>query len=93
VNFLKAKSQYRAVYDERKTKTMETRPEWGVHPHGKNKVYMAHYHADAQRVMAKRFVIEFWKAWWQATGQEPPTKPYAVRILGHDEEADVVPYG
>jgi hypothetical protein len=92
-NFLKNKSQYRRVYDERRKHTEANRPEWGIHPSGKKKKYLAHYHADAQRVMVKRFVIEFWKAGWFAEGFDPPTEPYAVRILGHDLEADIVSYG
>ena len=92
-NFLRAKSQYRRVYDERKAYTEEHRPEWGVNPKTKKPNYKAHYHADAQRVMVKRFVVEFWKASWLAEGMEPPTEPYAVRILGHDLEPDIVSYG
>lgn len=92
-NFLRANSQYRKVYDERKEYTKKHRPEWGEHPSGKDKEYNAHYHADARRVMVKRFVVEFWKAGWQAEGLEVPTKPYSIAILGHDEEPDIVPYG
>ena len=92
-NFIKSNSQYRKVYDERRKYTKQHRPEWGVHPSGKKKEYLAHYHADAKRVMVKRFLVEFWKAGWQAEGLEVPTKPYPVAILGHDEEPDVVPYG
>jgi len=91
-NFIKSGSQYRRVYDERKKYTVQHRPEWGVNPKTKKEGYKAHYHADARRVMVKRFVMEFWKAGWLASGQEVPTKPYAVRILGHDEEPDIVGY-
>ena len=92
-NFIKSCSEYRRIYDERRKYTSKYRPEWGVHPHGKKKEYLAHYHADATRCMVKRFLIEFWKAGWYASDLEPPTKPYAVNILGHDEEPDIVPYG
>ena len=91
-NFIKSNSQYRVVYDERRKHTKENRPEWGVHPNGKKKEYLAHYHADASRVMVKRFLVEFWKAGWLAEGLEVPSKPYPVAILGHDEEPDIVPY-
>lgn len=91
-NFIKAGSQYRRIYDERKAYTAQNRPEWGIHPTTGKKGYKAHYHADARRVMVKRFVIEFWKAGWLAEGLEPPTEPYAVRILGHSLEEDVVRY-
>jgi len=91
-NFIKSNSQYRKVYDERKAYTAQNRPEWGVNPKTKKENYKAHYHADARRVMVKRFVVEFWKAGWLAAGLEPPTEPYAVRILGHDLEPDVVAY-
>lgn len=91
-NFIKSNSQYRKVYDERKKYTAQHRPEWGINPKTKKEGYKAHYHADARRVMVKRFVMEFWKAGWLAAGREVPTKPYAVRILGHDEEPDIVSY-
>ena len=92
-NLIRSNSQYRRVYDERRAYTKVHRPEWGVHPHSKTKEYNAYYHADAKRVMVKRFVVEFWKAGWLAAGLEVPTKPYPVAILGHDEEPDIVPYG
>ena len=92
-NMLKSDSQYRVVYDERRRKTAEGRLDWGVNPKTKKEGYKAHFHADAQRVMGKRFVVEFWKAGWLAAGKEVPTKPYPVAILGHDEEPDIVPYG
>lgn len=92
-NLLKSNSQYRIVYDERRVKAEQSRPEWGTNPKTKKEGYKAHYHADAQRVMAKRFIVEFWKAGWLAAGKEVPTKPYPVAILGHDEEPDIVPYG
>ncbi len=97
-NFIKSGSQYRTAewcdqsYDGRRRKTARTRPEWGLHPTTGKPGYKGHYHNDARRIMVKRFVTEFWKAGYLATGQEPPTKPYAVRILGHDEEPDIVPY-
>ena len=92
-NLLRADSQYRRIYDERKAYAKTHRPEWGKHPNGGDKEYNAHYHADARRAMVKRFLIEFWKAGWLASGLEVPTKPYPVAILGHDEEPDIVPYG
>ena len=92
-NFLRADSQYRRIYDERKSYTSKHRPDWGTNPKTKKTEYKAHYHADAQRVMVKRFVVEFWKSGWRAEGLEAPTKPYPVAILGHDEEPDIVPYG
>lgn len=91
-NFIKSKSQYRKAYDDRRRYTEQHRPEWGLHPTTKKPGFKGHYNADARRVMVKRFVIEFWKAGYLATGQEPPTKPYAVKILGHVEEPDIVPY-
>ena len=91
-NFIKSGSQYRKIYDERKAYTAQHRPEWGINPKTKKENYKAHYHADARRIMVKRFVTEFWKAGWLAEGREVPTEPYAVRILGHDLEEDVVPY-
>lgn len=90
-NFIKSNSQYRRIYDERKAWTMENRPEWGIHPSGKKKVYMAHYHADASRIMVKRFIHEFWDNGWLLSGVQPPSKPYAVAVLGHDMENKVVP--
>lgn len=90
-NFIKSNSEYRRIYDERKEYTMENRPEWGKHPKGKDKLYMAHYHKDARRVMVKRFVHEFWDNGWLLSGVQPPSKPYAVAILGHDMENKVVP--
>jgi len=92
-NFIKSNSQYRKVYDERRKHTKQIHPEWGINTKTKKTGYKAHYHADAKRKMIKRFIIEFWKAGYLAEGKEPPTKPYAVRILGHDEEPDIVPYG
>ena len=97
-NFMRANSQYRRVYDERAKKTKQTRPIWwnlnedGTKNKGKN-MHPKHGYSDAKRVMVKRFLIEFWKAGWQAEGLEPPTEPYAVRILGHDLEKDIVAYG
>ncbi len=92
-NFMRSNSQYRRVYDDRKKYTAEHRPEWGTNTKTKKTGYKARYHADAKRVMVKRFLIEFWKAGWLAEGLEPPTEPYAVRILGHDLESDIVSYG
>ena len=92
-NLLRSNSQYRCVYDARREYTKVHRPGWGVHPSKKGKEYKAHYHADANRVMVKRFLLEFWKAGWLAEGLEVPTKPYPVAILGHDEEPDIVAYG
>jgi len=91
-NFIKSKSQYRVIYDRRKAYTAQHRPEWGINPKTKKENYKAHYHADARRIMVKRFVTEFWKAGYLAAGLEVPTQPYAVRILGHDLEEDVVSY-
>lgn len=92
-NLLKSGSQYRVVYDERRKRTEQSHADWGTNPKTKKEGYKAHYHADAQRVMAKRFVVEYWKAGWLAVGKDVPTKPYPVAILGHDEEPDIVPYG
>jgi len=92
-------------YDGRKKKMMRERPEWGVlkDKNGeivrkkdgspKNPNYLAHYDKDARRIMMKRFVVELWKAGWLAAGKTPPTEPYAIRILGHDAEPDIVSYG
>ena len=96
-NFIKSNSQYRSVYDERARKTKITHPEWWHMDEEGNKLktpnkHPKHGYRDGVRVMVKRFVIEFWKAGWLAEGFVPPTEPYAVRILGHDLEPDIVPY-
>lgn len=90
-NLLRSNSQYRVVYDERRERMEEERPSWGEHPSGKDKKYNAHYNNDAKRYMVKRFVQEFWDASYLCKGAQPPSRPYAVAILGHDMEAKVVP--
>ena len=90
-NFIRSNSQYRRIYDERKSYMMDNRPEWGIHPSGKDKLYMSHYHKDATRYMMKRFIHEYWDNGWLLSGVQPPSKPYAVSFLGHDMEPKVVP--
>jgi hypothetical protein len=51
-----------------------------------------HAHIDASRVMVKRFLAEFFVAWYQSLGLEPPAKPYGVEIKGHHEDPMIVPF-
>lgn len=96
-SFIKSGSQYRVVYDKRKEKTLITHPEWhnlnpdGTPNLGKN-MHPKHAHTDATRVMVKRFLAEFFAAWYQSLGIEPPAKPYGVEIQGHHEDPMIVPY-
>lgn len=90
-NLMRSKSQYRVAYDERRERMEKERPSWGEHPSGKDEEYNAHYHNDAKRYMVKRFVQEFWDASYLCEGAMPPSKPYAVAILGHDMEPKIVP--
>jgi len=95
-NFMRAGSQYRCVYDERAEKTQKTRPLWwnidenGDKLKGKN-MHPKHGYKDSVRVMVKRFLHEYWDSAWLLTGVMPPSKPYAVTILGHDMAPKIVP--
>lgn len=94
--FIKSNSQYRRIYDERSEVTKQTHPEWWHMDEEGEKLTTANKHPkhgyrDAIRVMMKRFLHEFWDNAWLLSGVQPPSKPYAVAILGHDMEPKVVP--
>jgi len=81
-NLVKLTSQYKVVYDKRKAFTTVNRPDWS--PGRRNN--------DARRVMAKRFMVELWDAWYRSLGMEPPAQPYGVEIQGHHREKQIVEY-
>jgi len=58
---IKAKSRYKALYDERKASTevrIETKGKFEGKPWSKN-----HRHRDAHRIMTKRMLAELWAVW------------------------------
>jgi len=51
---------YRALYDARRTVTAERYPDWTK----------GHSHNDAQRIVAKRLLLDLWRAWRAAAGED-----------------------
>ena len=96
-NFVKLRSQYRVIYEERKVRTLKTHPEWhnlnpdGTKNEGKN-MHPRHAEKDARRVMMKRFLCEFWRAGYLAKGLMPPCNPYILNNPKHHLDPDIVSY-
>lgn len=97
-NFIRQRSQYRVIYDERSAKTKRTKPIiWnlnldGTKRKGKN-MHPKHGFRDAIRVMMKRFLCEFWKAGYLAKGIRPPRNPYIIDDPKHHLDPDIVKFG
>lgn len=99
-NFIKAKSQYRIVYDDRKRRTLITHPEWyNLKPDGtpnegnvSGAGHPKHADTDAKRVMIKRFLAELFVAWYESLNIPVPCEPYGVEIQGHHKEPQIVKF-
>jgi len=77
------KSYYKLkVYDVRREKTRNDPKysSWSL----RRKDY------DATRVMAKRFIADLWDYWYKILGLEPPSEPYAVKVLGHQKQPSLL---
>jgi len=80
--FLMASSEYRAFYDNMRTR-LESR-DWGNpsdNPSDKSRPKAGHQHNAALRYMVKMFLIDLYVAWRTLEGL-PIRKPYAVEYLG-----------
>jgi hypothetical protein len=96
-NFIKNKSQYKHIYDEKKTYYLGFHPE-ALAEKTKGKKYTKEdwtklkIHNYAKKTMINRFLVDLWMAWWISEGKEPPVNPYIANIPGHTLEPMVVPY-
>ena len=70
VSFLRARSTYRAIYDEERTRLERERPNWSK----------GRQHLAALRKMEKLFLSHLWLRWAEATGV-PLVRPYAYERL------------
>ena len=77
-SFIKSKSPYRRLYDERK-KYEQTRAETQGF-----KLTKLQAHRRASRYMVKRFLAHLWIKWRQIEGL-PVTQPYIQEKLGHTD--------
>jgi hypothetical protein len=66
VSFLRARSSYRAIYDEERARLERERPGWSK----------GRQHLAALRKMEKLFLSHLWSRWAEATGM-PRVRPYA----------------
>lgn len=86
--FLKANSEYRSFYDDRKHR-MESK-DWGTaskNPTDKTRPKAGHQHRDALRYMVKMFLINLYIAWRTLEGL-PMRVPYQEEYLGHKHTAE-----
>jgi hypothetical protein len=96
-NFIKNKSQYKRIYDEKKAYYL------GLHPEAlaekvKGKKYTKEdwtkmkIHNYAKKTMINRFLVDLWMAWWMSDGKKPPVNPWIADQPHHSLEPMVVPY-
>lgn len=71
-SFIKSRSPYKRLYDERKLYTQVTHPDWSK----------GHRHQDARRIMVKIFLQHVWHRWRQMEGL-PINLPYVIEREGH----------
>ena len=77
--FIKSKSPYRKIYDERKKYEQEKHPE----------LTKGHINMRARRYMVKRFLVDLYVKWRELEGL-PVSKPYVVDVLKHQMEDMIV---
>ena len=70
VSFLRARSTYRVIYDEERSRLERERPGWSK----------GRQHLAALRKMEKLFLSHLWSRWAEATGV-PLVRPYAYERL------------
>jgi len=80
-NFIKKRGSFSKIYYERKAVT-RNQDKWTCD---------AHRDRDGKRVMAKRFLAEFWDSYYLLRGLKPPTLPYVVQHKGHDMQPKIAP--
>jgi len=96
-NFIKNKSQYKRIYDEKKTYYL------GLHPEAlaekiKGKKYTKEdwtklkIHNFAKKTMINRFLVDLWMAWYMSDGKTPPKTPWIADQPHHSLEPMVVPW-
>ena len=95
-NFIKNKSQYKRVYDEKKAYYLRLHPE-ALAEKVKGKKYTKDdwtkikIHNFAKKTMINRFLVDLWMAWYLCEGKVPPKNPWIVEQPHHSLEPMVVP--
>lgn len=74
--FIRGKTPYKAVYDEKKRFYQTNHPEWSK----------LKCHRYAIKPMMQRFNDNLWVAWYKSLGLEPPTKPYPLLMNSTNKE-------
>lgn len=96
-SFIKSKSQYKKVYDDKKAYYLKLHPEVEQgRPKGKKLTRedwtKMKIHRYALKAMMNRFLVEFWCAWYQAEGKAPPVNPWILDEPHHNREPLIVPF-
>lgn len=103
-NFIKNRSEYKQLYDEKKTELLQQHPEalTPLTERLKGKTLKKgelrelwtkqKIHNYAKKAMINYFLVDLWRAWWLSKGKEPPRNPYIANIPGHTLKPMIVPY-
>ena len=95
-NFIKNKSQYKRIYDEKKAYYLQLHPE-ALAEKTKGRKYTKEdwtklkIHNYAKKTMINRFLVDLWMAWYLKDGVVPPKNPYIADVPHHSLEPMVVP--
>ena len=95
-NFIKNKSQYKRIYDEKKAYYLKLHPEALAEKVKGKKVTKDDWtkmkiHNFAKKTMINRFLVDFWMAWYLCEGKTPPKNPWIADQPHHSLDPMIVP--
>jgi hypothetical protein len=96
-SFIKSGSQYKKVYDDKKAYYLRLHPEAEQErPKGKKLTKedwtKMKIHRYAIKAMMNRFLVDFWCAWYESEGKQPPVNPWILNEPHHNREPMIVPF-